>query len=518
MNNTENSLLMNAFHLHKQGNLEKAIQVYTSILDDDPDNFDALHLRSVAMRRTGHLADAIRGILRAIMIRPDIQVAVENLNSMLADAQIIIKSSSNKDSCDVLEACYNVVFANSISKDFKPDDRIFFWMSCALAKRGLWKEACQVARQSFLVLGENSPIPFLTSIALVDLVVLDDKLIKLSAQYAVKRLRKNCDSPEAISCFLFYAYWKDKPKSLDYFISSALNKLGNDVFASEMTLRFWYLCRTSARFFSNNVLNANEEILIREYKYATALEKRAVILISCDDIYWKKFSQKFTLEIIQGLRTDFVHINITDASNETKEEILKIANANSRIGYSFVSISDQNFAGNNKESSSQFKRTFYACCRFLIVPDLLSVYQCPIIVLDGDQVLKGSIEEFVDLFLAFATGDVAVNSGTRMGPTRELVCDVSGFRPTVAGRFFSRMLKKYILHFLRREKVLWMLDQAGFYSVYSFLKQMDMEPKITLLNREGVDAKNFFLHADGNKKDKTEVLEEFRSLITDPPN
>lgn len=50
---------------HRAGRLAEALQVYRSVLADDPDNVDALHLAGVALNRLGHPQEAVEMIERA---------------------------------------------------------------------------------------------------------------------------------------------------------------------------------------------------------------------------------------------------------------------------------------------------------------------------------------------------------------------------------------------------------------------------------------------------------------------
>ncbi len=63
-----NSELAQALRLHQQGKLREAFQIYSAILDRDPDNAPALHLSGVVLHQSGDHAGAVERIRRSIGI------------------------------------------------------------------------------------------------------------------------------------------------------------------------------------------------------------------------------------------------------------------------------------------------------------------------------------------------------------------------------------------------------------------------------------------------------------------
>lgn len=79
------SLLGEAIEDHKSGAHHRADLRYRSILDLQPDNFDALHLRGALAVQTGRLDEGIALIRRAIEVRPDHATAHRNLANALLE-------------------------------------------------------------------------------------------------------------------------------------------------------------------------------------------------------------------------------------------------------------------------------------------------------------------------------------------------------------------------------------------------------------------------------------------------
>jgi predicted O-linked N-acetylglucosamine transferase (SPINDLY family) len=64
-------LLKRAFAAHSRGNLDQAVALYREALEEEPANFDALHLAGVAEGQRGEIASGETFITRAIGINPE---------------------------------------------------------------------------------------------------------------------------------------------------------------------------------------------------------------------------------------------------------------------------------------------------------------------------------------------------------------------------------------------------------------------------------------------------------------
>ncbi|WP_181703866.1 tetratricopeptide repeat protein [Chthonobacter albigriseus] len=79
-------LLVAALADHRSGRIDEAADAYCRVLEQDPDNADALHLLGVAMRARGAFDQAIALIRRATRIAPHMVDAWFNLGNALAAA------------------------------------------------------------------------------------------------------------------------------------------------------------------------------------------------------------------------------------------------------------------------------------------------------------------------------------------------------------------------------------------------------------------------------------------------
>lgn len=502
-----NDALLHAFSCMQGGDPEQAVDLCTRLIERYPCYAEAIHLRAVALRRSGQLAAAIRGFIQALMIDSEIHGARINFDSALSDALFSCLNAESGHQ-DLLDACFDAVILSVSQKAVVPDGKIFFLLTHVLTMRSCGREARQVTRAAFAALGPDSSYPFHCQASLLDYGNPDDGLIRLAAGAAVKRLRRHPDAVEAMDALLFYAYYTDRPRVLARLIDRLMKRVSLTRIGKEPLLRPWYLSRVSPAFLASRVVPRNDAVVFRELQAAQTPLPAVVLLLSCDDAYWTRFSSAFARTLAEQADGGFaLHINIVDPTDATCREVAQLAAGNSSIGYSFLAIADQgDLPGRLQRYGPGAAISFYACSRFLIVPELMTLYGASVLALDTDMALKRPIRDFLDAYAAVATGDFAVNGGVRLGPGREFFCNITGFAMTPSGRALARLLKKYMLHFLYEEVPFWMIDQAAMYAVLTALRQIGMEPLVTLLEREGLDSADYFIHATGTRVDKAAVL------------
>lgn len=105
--------LHNAFALHRAGSLAEAATLYRSILVDEPNNADALHLLGLALKSEGKLDEAQASMRRAVALRPDFADAHYNLGNLLmgtgqADEAITLFRKAIALKPELAEAYYNL--------------------------------------------------------------------------------------------------------------------------------------------------------------------------------------------------------------------------------------------------------------------------------------------------------------------------------------------------------------------------------------------------------------------------
>ncbi|EPY00191.1 tetratricopeptide repeat protein [Magnetospirillum fulvum] len=111
------------------------------------------------------------------------------------------------------------------------------------------------------------------------------------------------------------------------------------------------------------------------------------------------------------------------------------------------------------------KRTYYACARFLHLPDLLRHHRRPVLMLDMDMVILRDVTQLVEQFLGEGK-DIALIAGTQADPWCRLWADVILVRPTPAALDYLDTVRAYIRHFFDSGDAVWFLDQVALYCAF----------------------------------------------------
>jgi protein O-GlcNAc transferase len=100
------SLLHEALEKHQSGNIGRASELYSHVLELEPQNVDALHLLGVASSQLGDNIRAEQLIRRAVVLRPDIAVMHNNLGNALKESGKIEEAADSYARALTLEPSY----------------------------------------------------------------------------------------------------------------------------------------------------------------------------------------------------------------------------------------------------------------------------------------------------------------------------------------------------------------------------------------------------------------------------
>lgn len=105
-------------------------------------------------------------------------------------------------------------------------------------------------------------------------------------------------------------------------------------------------------------------------------------------------------------------------------------------------------------------KTYYACGRFLLLPELLRRYGKPMLMLDVDLM---AIRDLKPLLATSASADLGLmtNALKRLDLWSLLYADVVHLHPTGRTLRFLELTRRYIRHFLKPGTAHWFLDQAA---------------------------------------------------------
>ncbi len=113
------------------------------------------------------------------------------------------------------------------------------------------------------------------------------------------------------------------------------------------------------------------------------------------------------------------------------------------------------------ENRSQGEAVYYACARFLRLPELLAAYHAPLIIVDIDATFTSPM---LSLPEAVAVGDIALFYSDTPFPWLQRMAELVLVRNSEEGSAFARLTASYLARKLEGPRD-WTLDQAAVHSV-----------------------------------------------------
>ncbi|QCG92249.1 lipopolysaccharide assembly protein LapB [Azospirillum sp. TSH100] len=207
---------------------------------------------------------------------------------------------------------------------------------------------------------------------------------------------------------------------------------------------------------------------------AGAAARPLVVYACCDAVYARKFLPTMVRSIAEDSGLDCaiaLHLVNPDAEAEAMVAALAAAHGADRFIILRETI-DLSPLGDNA-------KTYYACSRFLVLPDLLIRWQRPVLMLDVDLL---AIRDLNPLLATSARSDLGMMSHAlkRLDIWSLLYADVLHIRPTTGALRFLDLTRRYIRHFLDRGLPVWFLDQAALAAVHLAGFTAETAPRLTI--------------------------------------
>ena len=207
---------------------------------------------------------------------------------------------------------------------------------------------------------------------------------------------------------------------------------------------------------------------------AGAAARPLVVYACCDAVYARKFLPTMVRSIVEDSGLDCaiaLHLINPDAEAEATVAALAAAHGADRFIVLRETI-DLTPLGDNA-------KTYYACSRFLVLPDLLIRWQRPVLMLDVDLL---AIRDLTPLLATSAQSDLGMMSHAlkRLDIWSLLYADVLHIRPTTGALHFLDLTRRYIRHFLDRGLPVWFLDQAALAAVHLAGFTAEAAPRLTV--------------------------------------
>ncbi len=210
-----------------------------------------------------------------------------------------------------------------------------------------------------------------------------------------------------------------------------------------------------------------------------------VYLVGADSRYLGLFARPLAASIARsGVRRVLLHLH---AVNPTPETIALLDEL--RSGPVSVIVSTEQAALDGLDETEQ--RCFYACSRFLILPDLLAMYNLPILVADIDQLV---LRPPTALLSVLGDADAAL---LRFDNARHNILSLVSATLMLAGaglggRRFAETLRDWLLARMAEDGGLaWHLDQAALAVVHlglEGLRWVGIDPTLVHLDQQPPDA------------------------------
>jgi tetratricopeptide (TPR) repeat protein len=257
----------------------------------------------------------------------------------------------------------------------------------------------------------------------------------------------------------------------------------NKIFSSDLTLPVSEGCETSTRVLrmvsdlseltppSGPKLPFVSTLSEEAISAARSLQMsscEAVLFVSCDANYFTMFAKALARSLAENAGVPIgIHFHVL---NPDDHAVRLMAYLRDDFGDSIVCTIDKVDLQGLSEAE---KKSLYSCTRFLVLPDLLAIYQKPTIITDADQAIVGNLAGFLAdarqhdvsllLFPAQRANLLALLSAT--------VCVAND---TAKACEFFTAVRNYLLARMQDPQCLvWHLDQAALAAAYLASSDVD---------------------------------------------
>ncbi|MBY0254740.1 MAG: hypothetical protein K2X54_25725, partial [Methylobacterium organophilum] len=189
-------------------------------------------------------------------------------------------------------------------------------------------------------------------------------------------------------------------------------------------------------------------------------DRPLIVYASCDSAYFRLFVPTMLRSLVEDSGLDAaICLHVVNPDAACREAMLALAR---RYGPErFILVYEQ---ADLTPLGPQAK-TYYACSRFLLLPELLQRYRRPMLMLDVDLM---AIRDVKPLLATSSGADFGIMSNAlkRLDLWSLLYADVVHIQPSERALRFLDLTRRYIGHFLKPGTAHWFLDQAALAGVH----------------------------------------------------
>lgn len=297
--------------------------------------------------------------------------------------------------------------------------------------------------------------------------VLDDPTLNGVARAARRDLAGDPRHTVALAVVCYGLYRAKRLDTAVRFFRKHARHFTAEQVACDFELLVWSLVQADRAFFERLAAEPPRmfDRPVRRILAARRDVARPVILVGCDDGYWRRFGADFLASARERAPACAVHVHVVNPSEDTLRSLAGLAADGMSCSCEAIDLGGL---------SDPARLTYYASARFAVARDLLRQGEAPIIQVDVDALV------LADPGAAMAVGpgwDVAFLKDNRgRGPTRDILAGFIAFNRTEAGLAFLDRVVAYIGRHFDEGRVYWGLDQAAPYCTYDHLLRHGKAP------------------------------------------
>jgi glycosyltransferase involved in cell wall biosynthesis len=188
----------------------------------------------------------------------------------------------------------------------------------------------------------------------------------------------------------------------------------------------------------------------------------AVYFVCCDGVYFDRFVEPAVRSCIENSGVDFViHVHLMNRLS-SNDRVLSRLNEFTQRGRLRISEETVDLSAFNLSE----QRSYYACRRFYLLPDLIRSYGRLVLCADVDQLAIAPVGPLLDQMRGYDVGLTHDPLNTLNLPSY-FSATAAFFAPTAPTLAFADRLRRYIDYFISVEHCpLWHLDQAALAVTY----------------------------------------------------
>ncbi|KAA0676758.1 tetratricopeptide repeat protein [Roseomonas genomospecies 6] len=395
-----------------------------------PDSADAWGAVGRARLAAGEADGAVTGYDRAARLRPGDGTALSNLAMATLQASGALPEFSRADRPEP-------TWAEPLAR------------ALDLFREALERGAGEVAEAAL----------FRTALLTIHRGMLDDARLERIAQRARDRLRRVPGDGAAAACIAHDLYRRGRLVAASRLARRHLRGWPGEAVRADPQAAKWRQVDARPVFldalagYRPRIAEAGE----RSMPVPPTAEGGAILLVSVDSGYWRRFGGWFLSHALKDETGNRVHVHVVNPGAEDRADLdRRCAAQPGRLSWSMERI-DLTAHAPGAET------TYYACARFLVALDLLERTGAPVFITDIDARCTASLPP--DLRDGAGWDLTIMRDRRARGPFDDIIVSFLGVAPTAAGRGVLGLVCAYIGWFFDRGEAAWTLDQAAPYAV-----------------------------------------------------